>query len=137
MTTWGFLTSAVSLYPVPTLPLSHVTLTVNSGRYTHPHTHSISVKQTLIHIACCRWHIAGKSECSAKCGPGYRTLDVQCMRYSSLKRQSERVEGRACSDLPKPQAREACHGNCLLKSWQYSTWSQVSGNYSQRHTSSK
>uniref|UniRef100_A0A8C7JEQ1 ADAM metallopeptidase with thrombospondin type 1 motif 20 n=1 Tax=Oncorhynchus kisutch TaxID=8019 RepID=A0A8C7JEQ1_ONCKI len=84
-----------------------------------------------------RWHIAGKSECSAKCGPGYRTLDVQCMRYSSLKRQSERVEGRACSDLPKPQAREACHGDCLLKSWQYSTWSQVSGNYSQRHTSSK
>uniref|UniRef100_A0A673ZNE9 ADAM metallopeptidase with thrombospondin type 1 motif 20 n=1 Tax=Salmo trutta TaxID=8032 RepID=A0A673ZNE9_SALTR len=73
-----------------------------------------------------RWHIAGKSECSAKCGPGYRTLDVQCMRYSSLKRQSERVEGRACSDLPKPQAREACHGDCLLKSWQYSTWSQCS-----------
>uniref|UniRef100_A0A8C7JB41 ADAM metallopeptidase with thrombospondin type 1 motif 20 n=1 Tax=Oncorhynchus kisutch TaxID=8019 RepID=A0A8C7JB41_ONCKI len=84
-----------------------------------------------------RWHIAGKSECSAKCGPGYRTLDVQCMRYSSLKRQSERVEGRACSDLPKPQAREACHGDCLLKSWQYSTWSQVSGNYSQRHTSNR
>uniref|UniRef100_A0A4W5MGN4 ADAM metallopeptidase with thrombospondin type 1 motif 20 n=1 Tax=Hucho hucho TaxID=62062 RepID=A0A4W5MGN4_9TELE len=73
-----------------------------------------------------RWHIAGKSECSAKCGPGYRTLDVQCMRYSSVKRQSERVEGRACSDLPKPQAREACHGDCLLKSWQYSTWSQCS-----------
>ncbi|KAM9568431.1 A disintegrin and metalloproteinase with thrombospondin motifs 20-like [Salvelinus alpinus] len=73
-----------------------------------------------------RWHIAGKSECSAKCGPGYRTMDVQCMRYSSLKRQSERLEGRACSDLPKPQAREACHGDCLLKSWQYSTWSQCS-----------
>ncbi|CAB1323371.1 unnamed protein product, partial [Coregonus sp. 'balchen'] len=73
-----------------------------------------------------RWHVAGKSECSAKCGPGYRTLDVQCMRYSSVKRQSERVEGRACSDLPKPQAREACHGDCLLKSWQYSAWSQCS-----------
>uniref|UniRef100_A0A4W5QA44 ADAM metallopeptidase with thrombospondin type 1 motif 20 n=1 Tax=Hucho hucho TaxID=62062 RepID=A0A4W5QA44_9TELE len=73
-----------------------------------------------------RWNVAGKSECSAKCGPGYRTMDVQCMRYSLLKRQSERVEGRACSDLPKPQAREACHGDCLLKSWQYSAWSQCS-----------
>ncbi|XP_071199090.1 A disintegrin and metalloproteinase with thrombospondin motifs 20-like [Salvelinus alpinus] len=73
-----------------------------------------------------RWNVAGKSECSAKCGPGYRTMDVQCMRYSLLKTQSERVEGRACSDLPKPQAREACHGDCLLKSWQYSAWSQCS-----------
>uniref|UniRef100_A0A8C7I1E8 ADAM metallopeptidase with thrombospondin type 1 motif 20 n=1 Tax=Oncorhynchus kisutch TaxID=8019 RepID=A0A8C7I1E8_ONCKI len=73
-----------------------------------------------------RWNVAGRSECSAKCGPGYRTMDVQCMRYSLLKRQSERVEGRACSDLPKPQAREACHGDCLLKSWQYSAWSQCS-----------
>uniref|UniRef100_A0A8C7QWL1 Peptidase M12B domain-containing protein n=1 Tax=Oncorhynchus mykiss TaxID=8022 RepID=A0A8C7QWL1_ONCMY len=73
-----------------------------------------------------RWNVAGRSECSAKCGPGYRTMDVQCMRYSLLKRQSERVEGRACSDLPKPQARESCHGDCLLKSWQYSAWSQCS-----------
>uniref|UniRef100_A0A6Q2XJ72 ADAM metallopeptidase with thrombospondin type 1 motif 20 n=1 Tax=Esox lucius TaxID=8010 RepID=A0A6Q2XJ72_ESOLU len=73
-----------------------------------------------------RWHVAGKSECSAKCGPGHRTLDVQCMRYSTSKRQSERMESRACSELPKPQAREACHGDCLLKNWQYSAWSQCS-----------
>ncbi|KAL0155579.1 hypothetical protein M9458_049842, partial [Cirrhinus mrigala] len=59
-----------------------------------------------------------------KCGPGYRTLDVLCMRYSQNKRLSERVEGRACADLPKPQTREGCHGDCLLKSWQYSAWSQ-------------
>ncbi|KAF7660784.1 hypothetical protein LDENG_00275340 [Lucifuga dentata] len=73
-----------------------------------------------------RWHVAGKSECSAKCGSGYRSLDVQCMTYSRLKRQSERVEVRACGDLSKPQTREPCHGNCLLKSWQYSAWSQCS-----------
>ncbi|XP_046889139.1 A disintegrin and metalloproteinase with thrombospondin motifs 20 [Hypomesus transpacificus] len=73
-----------------------------------------------------RWHVAGKSECSAKCGPGYRTMDVQCMQYSLSKRQSERMEARACGDLAKPQTREPCHGDCLLKSWQYSAWSQCS-----------
>ncbi|XP_034031983.1 A disintegrin and metalloproteinase with thrombospondin motifs 20 [Thalassophryne amazonica] len=73
-----------------------------------------------------RWHVAGKSECSAKCGPGYRSLDVQCMKYSLLKRQSERVEASACGDISKPQTRESCHGDCLLKSWQYSAWSQCS-----------
>ncbi|KAF3688604.1 A disintegrin and metalloproteinase with thrombospondin motifs 20 [Channa argus] len=73
-----------------------------------------------------RWHVAGKSECSAKCGPGYRSLDVQCMKYSVLKRQSERMEASACRDISKPQTREPCHGDCLLKSWQYSAWSQCS-----------
>ncbi|XP_051546241.1 A disintegrin and metalloproteinase with thrombospondin motifs 20-like [Myxocyprinus asiaticus] len=73
-----------------------------------------------------RWHVTGRSDCSSKCGPGYRTLDVLCMRYSQNKRLSERVEGRACADLPKPQTREGCHGDCLLKSWQYSAWSQCS-----------
>uniref|UniRef100_A0A673I6B9 A disintegrin and metalloproteinase with thrombospondin motifs 20-like n=1 Tax=Sinocyclocheilus rhinocerous TaxID=307959 RepID=A0A673I6B9_9TELE len=73
-----------------------------------------------------RWHVAGRSDCSSKCGPGYRTLDVLCMRYSQNKRLSERMEGRACADLPKPQMREGCHGDCLLKSWQYSAWSQCS-----------
>uniref|UniRef100_A0A671MNY0 A disintegrin and metalloproteinase with thrombospondin motifs 20-like n=1 Tax=Sinocyclocheilus anshuiensis TaxID=1608454 RepID=A0A671MNY0_9TELE len=73
-----------------------------------------------------RWHVAGRSDCSSKCGPGYRALDVLCMRYSQNKRLSdERMEARACADLPKPQTREGCHGDCLLKSWQYSTWSQV------------
>uniref|UniRef100_A0A671MMB3 A disintegrin and metalloproteinase with thrombospondin motifs 20-like n=1 Tax=Sinocyclocheilus anshuiensis TaxID=1608454 RepID=A0A671MMB3_9TELE len=68
-----------------------------------------------------RWHVAGRSDCSSKCGPGYRALDVLCMRYSQNK--------RACADLPKPQTREGCHGDCLLKSWQYSTWSQVTIRY--------
>ncbi|KAM4734787.1 A disintegrin and metalloproteinase with thrombospondin motifs 20 isoform 2-T2 [Anableps anableps] len=73
-----------------------------------------------------RWHVAGKSECSAKCGPGYRSLDVQCMKYSQMKRRSERMEASVCGDITKPQTRETCHGDCLLKSWQYSTWSQCS-----------
>ncbi|CAF88701.1 unnamed protein product, partial [Tetraodon nigroviridis] len=72
-----------------------------------------------------RWHVAGKSDCSAKCGSGYRSLDVQCMKYSLLKRQSERVDSNVCANAIKPRSREPCHGDCLLKSWQYSAWSQV------------
>uniref|UniRef100_A0A7N8Y7P8 ADAM metallopeptidase with thrombospondin type 1 motif 20 n=1 Tax=Mastacembelus armatus TaxID=205130 RepID=A0A7N8Y7P8_9TELE len=72
-----------------------------------------------------RWHIAGKSDCSAKCGPGYSSMDVQCMKFSLVKRQSERMEANVCGDIAKPQTREPCHGDCLLKSWQYSAWSQV------------
>uniref|UniRef100_A0A8C6Q4Y1 ADAM metallopeptidase with thrombospondin type 1 motif 20 n=1 Tax=Nothobranchius furzeri TaxID=105023 RepID=A0A8C6Q4Y1_NOTFU len=73
-----------------------------------------------------RWHVAGKSECSAKCGSGHRSLDVQCMKYSLIKRESERMEASACADTTKPQTREPCYGDCLLKSWQYSGWSQCS-----------
>ncbi|XP_072291726.1 A disintegrin and metalloproteinase with thrombospondin motifs 20 isoform X1 [Eucyclogobius newberryi] len=73
-----------------------------------------------------RWLVAGKSECSAKCGPGYRTLDVHCMKYSEMKRQAQRAEASACAEVSKPQTREPCHGDCLLKSWQYSAWSQCS-----------
>ncbi|XP_073798559.1 A disintegrin and metalloproteinase with thrombospondin motifs 20 isoform X1 [Danio rerio] len=73
-----------------------------------------------------RWHVAGRSECSSKCGPGYRTVDVLCLRYSLNKRQSDRVESRSCAELNKPQSREGCHGDCLQKSWQYSSWTQCS-----------
>ncbi|KAG7454736.1 hypothetical protein MATL_G00262940 [Megalops atlanticus] len=73
-----------------------------------------------------RWHVAGGSECSARCGPGRRTLDVQCVRYGLQQRQSDRLEPHACSHLPKPHTREPCHGHCLLQSWHYSPWSQCS-----------
>ncbi|XP_029009602.1 A disintegrin and metalloproteinase with thrombospondin motifs 20 isoform X2 [Betta splendens] len=73
-----------------------------------------------------RWRVAGKSECSAKCGPGFRSLDVHCMKYSLVKRLSERMEAGACADASKPQTREPCHGDCLLKNWQYGAWSQCS-----------
>lgn len=88
------------------------------------HTHTFFNNECL-RLASHRWHVAGKSECSAKCGPGYRSLDVQCMKYSLMKRQSERAEASACESAAKPPARESCHGDCLLKSWQYSAWSQV------------
>lgn len=72
-----------------------------------------------------RWHIIGKSECSSYCGQGYRSLDVHCMKYSIHKGQTVPVDDHYCSDQIKPPTREQCHGDCVLKRWQYSEWSQV------------
>nr|XP_023647270.1 A disintegrin and metalloproteinase with thrombospondin motifs 20-like [Paramormyrops kingsleyae] len=71
-----------------------------------------------------RWHVAGRSECSVRCGPGHRTLDVQCVKYSRLAERSEWAEPVACGEMPKPPSREPCHGDCLLQGWHYSAWSQ-------------
>lgn len=124
-------TNAVNIYLGPLLLLSPATLTVKLGAHRRTRGALLRIgKHTQPNaIFLCsvsrRWHVAGKSECSAKCGPGYRTLDVQCMKYGLMKRQSERTETGACGNIAKPQTRESCHGDCLLKSWQYSAWSQV------------
>lgn len=93
----------------------------HAGNRFPPEAHSPILSLT----ASLRWHVAGKSECSAKCGSGYRSLDVQCVKYSLLKRQSERVVASVCANAIKPRTRESCHGDCLLKSWQYGAWSEV------------
>ncbi|OBS59119.1 hypothetical protein A6R68_09756, partial [Neotoma lepida] len=36
------------------------------------------------------WHVASRSECSAQCGLGYRTLDIYCAKYSRLDGKSEK-----------------------------------------------
>uniref|UniRef100_A0A8C6Q4T0 ADAM metallopeptidase with thrombospondin type 1 motif 20 n=1 Tax=Nothobranchius furzeri TaxID=105023 RepID=A0A8C6Q4T0_NOTFU len=110
VTTWRYLTNAVNIYLAP------------------KENQDILSKIYFTDFLKCffpqRWHVAGKSECSAKCGSGHRSLDVQCMKYSLIKRESERMEASACADTTKPQTREPCYGDCLLKSWQYSGWSQ-------------
>ncbi|XP_069484120.1 A disintegrin and metalloproteinase with thrombospondin motifs 20 [Ambystoma mexicanum] len=73
-----------------------------------------------------RWLVIGKSECTSQCGPGHRTLDIRCMRYSLPQRQSDPVDNKFCSDQPKPATREACHGDCLATRWQHSEWSPCS-----------
>ncbi|KAG8510115.1 A disintegrin and metalloproteinase with thrombospondin motifs 20, partial [Galemys pyrenaicus] len=72
-----------------------------------------------------RWHITGKSECSSRCGQGYRSLDVRCMKYSLHKGQTVPVDDHYCGDQLKPHTREPCHGNCVLPRWHYLGWSQV------------
>ncbi|XP_043943348.1 A disintegrin and metalloproteinase with thrombospondin motifs 20 [Protopterus annectens] len=73
-----------------------------------------------------RWRVGSKSECSAQCGPGYRTIDIKCMKYSFTKGWSEQLDNKFCSDQSKPPFRESCHGDCLLTTWRYTSWSQCS-----------
>ncbi|EGV97729.1 A disintegrin and metalloproteinase with thrombospondin motifs 9 [Cricetulus griseus] len=73
-----------------------------------------------------RWHIGSKSECSAQCGLGYRTLDIYCVKYSKLDGKSERVEDSFCSSQPKPSNQEKCSGECYTGGWRYSAWTECS-----------
>uniref|UniRef100_A0A8D2ISN2 ADAM metallopeptidase with thrombospondin type 1 motif 20 n=1 Tax=Varanus komodoensis TaxID=61221 RepID=A0A8D2ISN2_VARKO len=73
-----------------------------------------------------RWHNFGKSECSTRCGPGFRSLDIHCMKYSVSKGLSVPVDDKYCADQQKPPIRETCHGDCLQTSWHYTGWSECS-----------
>ncbi|PKU40449.1 disintegrin/metalloproteinase [Limosa lapponica baueri] len=70
------------------------------------------------------WHIARKSECTAQCGLGYRTLEIYCSKYSRLEGKIEKVDDRFCSSQPKPSTREKCTGDCNVGGWRYSAWTE-------------
>lgn len=72
-----------------------------------------------------RWHIARKSECTAQCGLGYRTLEIYCSKYSRLEGKIEKVDDRFCSSQSKPSTREKCTGDCNVGGWRYSAWTEV------------
>ena len=74
-----------------------------------------------------RWHIARKSECTAQCGLGYRTLEIYCSKYSRLEGKIEKVDDRFCNSQPKPSTREKCTGDCNVGGWRYSAWTEVRG----------
>ncbi|XP_037107672.1 A disintegrin and metalloproteinase with thrombospondin motifs 9 [Syngnathus acus] len=73
-----------------------------------------------------RWHVARKSECTARCGVGYRTLDIFCAKISHADGKSQKVDDRYCSGQRKPDDKEACHGDCNPGGWEYSSWSECS-----------
>uniref|UniRef100_A0A8C5W4B4 GON domain-containing protein n=1 Tax=Microcebus murinus TaxID=30608 RepID=A0A8C5W4B4_MICMU len=73
-----------------------------------------------------RWHVAGRSECSAQCGLGYRTLDIYCAKYSRLDGKTEKVDDSFCSGDPRPSNREKCSGECNTGGWRYSAWTECS-----------
>uniref|UniRef100_A0A8C5K7Q4 ADAM metallopeptidase with thrombospondin type 1 motif 9 n=1 Tax=Jaculus jaculus TaxID=51337 RepID=A0A8C5K7Q4_JACJA len=73
-----------------------------------------------------RWHVASRSECSAQCGLGYRTLDIYCAKYSRLDGKTERVDESFCGSHPKPSNQEKCSGECSLGGWRYSAWTECS-----------
>ncbi|KAM4722780.1 A disintegrin and metalloproteinase with thrombospondin motifs 9 [Rhinophrynus dorsalis] len=73
-----------------------------------------------------RWHVARKSECTAQCGPGYRTLDIYCAKHIRTEGKTEKVDDRFCSGLQKPNNKEKCSGDCNTGGWRYSSWSECS-----------
>ncbi|GAB1291091.1 A disintegrin-like and metallopeptidase (reprolysin type) with thrombospondin type 1 motif, 9 [Apodemus speciosus] len=73
-----------------------------------------------------RWHIASKSDCSAQCGLGYRTLDIHCAKYSRVDGKTEKVDDSFCSSQPRPSNQEKCSGECSTGGWRYSAWTECS-----------
>ncbi|XP_062325813.1 A disintegrin and metalloproteinase with thrombospondin motifs 9 [Osmerus eperlanus] len=73
-----------------------------------------------------RWHVARKSECTAQCGLGYRTLEVFCAKLSRTESKTQKVDDRYCSNLRKPDDKESCVGDCNPGGWDYSSWSECS-----------
>ncbi|XP_075430373.1 A disintegrin and metalloproteinase with thrombospondin motifs 9 isoform X1 [Ascaphus truei] len=73
-----------------------------------------------------RWHVARKSECTAQCGLGFRTLDIYCAKYIRSEGKTEKVDDRFCTVLQKPNNKEKCSGDCNTGGWRYSAWSECS-----------
>uniref|UniRef100_A0A3P8V006 ADAM metallopeptidase with thrombospondin type 1 motif 9 n=1 Tax=Cynoglossus semilaevis TaxID=244447 RepID=A0A3P8V006_CYNSE len=73
-----------------------------------------------------RWHVARKSECTAQCGLGYRTLDIYCAKISHADSKTQKVDDRYCSGQQRPEDKESCHGDCNPGGWEYSQWSECS-----------
>ncbi|XP_045145747.1 A disintegrin and metalloproteinase with thrombospondin motifs 9 isoform X1 [Echinops telfairi] len=73
-----------------------------------------------------RWYVASRSECSAQCGLGYRTLDISCAKYSRLDGKTEKVDASFCSSYSKPSTQEKCSGECNMGGWRYSAWTECS-----------
>ncbi|XP_058855652.1 A disintegrin and metalloproteinase with thrombospondin motifs 9-like [Acipenser ruthenus] len=73
-----------------------------------------------------RWHIARKHECTAQCGPGYRTREIYCAKHSRSEEKTEKIDDRYCSNQRKPDETEACQGECNVGGWQYSSWTECS-----------
>ncbi|XP_033822134.1 A disintegrin and metalloproteinase with thrombospondin motifs 9-like [Periophthalmus magnuspinnatus] len=73
-----------------------------------------------------RWYIARKSECSAQCGTGYRTLEIYCAKINHADSKTQKVDDRYCSNVHKPDDKESCHGDCSPGGWEYSPWSECS-----------
>uniref|UniRef100_A0A7N6B2E3 ADAM metallopeptidase with thrombospondin type 1 motif, 9 n=1 Tax=Anabas testudineus TaxID=64144 RepID=A0A7N6B2E3_ANATE len=73
-----------------------------------------------------RWHVARKSECTAQCGVGYRTLEIHCAKINRADGKIQKVDDRYCSGQRKPDDKESCHGDCNPGGWEYSAWSECS-----------
>ena len=119
--------------------LSPATLNVNSGLCLQWNQHSVPKYDPINtssfciwsfwtierNFSCLRWYVARKSECTAQCGVGYRSLEIYCAKISHTEGKTQKVDDRYCSGQRKPDDKEGCHGDCNPGGWEYSPWSEV------------
>ena len=70
-----------------------------------------------------RWHIQNPGKCSARCGPGYQTRIVRCMRVTNDRWGM--VLDKHCPANTKPSEVIPCTGTCEGTKWVYTEWSKV------------
>ncbi|XP_078343629.1 A disintegrin and metalloproteinase with thrombospondin motifs 9-like isoform X3 [Oculina patagonica] len=70
-----------------------------------------------------RWHIQNPGKCSARCGNGYQSRTVRCMRVSSGR--WDVVQDKHCPGA-KPAVVVPCEGTCEGTKWVYSKWTECS-----------
>ena len=73
---------------------------------------------------CHRWQIENPGRCSARCGLGYQSRVVKCVRVHN-DRWGE-VLDKHCPSKTKPPLFVRCNGTCEGTKWVYSQWSKVS-----------
>ena len=80
---------------------------------------------------CHRWQIENPGRCSARCGLGYQSRVVKCVRVHN-DRWGE-VLDKHCPSKTKPPLFVRCNGTCEGTKWVYSQWSKVSVVAVKRH----
>ncbi|KAM7295476.1 putative thrombospondin-like protein [Ixodes scapularis] len=74
-----------------------------------------------------RWKVGEKSECSARCGTGVRTLKVQCVQQTDGQPQERVVADALCEpEKAKPPETEKCGRPCHSFRWVYDDWAPCS-----------
>lgn len=96
-----------------------------SNSWKHYCINWVAINRWIWFISWLRWHVARKSECTAQCGLGYRTLEIYCTKFNRPDGKIQKVDDRYCSGQRKPEDKESCHGDCNPGGWDYSPWSEV------------
>uniref|UniRef100_A0A8D8Q3J5 A disintegrin and metalloproteinase with thrombospondin motifs 9 n=1 Tax=Cacopsylla melanoneura TaxID=428564 RepID=A0A8D8Q3J5_9HEMI len=75
-----------------------------------------------------KWQVISQSECSAHCGPGTRSVSLQCVQHfpSSPSTPPQPLYNSTCVHLPRPPEREPCEGPCNAARWKFEPWSTCS-----------
>lgn len=67
-----------------------------------------------------------RSNCSAICGEGYRTVEHVCTQKFNLEDRTNYVDDVHCPEIRNKLRRESCTEPCLNAQWEYGEWEAVS-----------